>query len=287
MSAPAAALLSDGKRLHLQHGPIDLIIGAEGARECAFDAARKRFATILDELVKELPLLREKMKKDRAKPRGETALRMDNATRTFASDSYITPMAAVAGAVADTVLASMVRTADLSKAYVNNGGDIAIHLTAGQKFTMAMAGHDCSDLGRIEIGSSDGIGGVATSGRHGRSLSLGIADSVTVVAKTAAAADSAATLIANAVDLPGHPAVQRAPACEIDENSDLGTVPVVRACGPLADRDVEAALSRGEACAADYVSRGLIAGASLHLQGQTRVTSGRQLTLFEERRTYA
>ena len=44
-----ARLLPDGRRLHLQHGPIDLIIGAEGAREVAFAAARVRFETLLKE----------------------------------------------------------------------------------------------------------------------------------------------------------------------------------------------------------------------------------------------
>jgi uncharacterized protein len=76
--------------------------------------------------------------------------------------------------------------------------------------------------GAIEITRDMPVRGIATSGRHGRSLSLGIADSVTVLAATAAAADAAATLIANAVDLPGHAAVRRAPACSLDPDSDLG-----------------------------------------------------------------
>ena len=64
--------------------------------------------------------------------------------------------------------------------------------------------------------------GVATSGWRGRSFSLGIADAVTVLAATAAAADAAATIIANAVDLPGHPAIARRPASELEDDSDLG-----------------------------------------------------------------
>ena len=35
------ALLSRG-RLHLQHGPIDLVIGVDGARDIAFDGAETR-----------------------------------------------------------------------------------------------------------------------------------------------------------------------------------------------------------------------------------------------------
>ena len=67
--------------------------------------------------------------------------------------------------------------------------------------------------------------GIATSGWRGRSFSLGIADAVTVLADRAAAADAAATIIANAVDLPGHPAIVRVPACELAPDSDLGRAP--------------------------------------------------------------
>ncbi len=38
-------------------------------------------------------------------------------------------MAAVAGAVADHILAAMIAGRRLAKAYVNDGGDIALHLT--------------------------------------------------------------------------------------------------------------------------------------------------------------
>ncbi len=62
MAGPVAALLGNGDRLHLQHGPIDLVIGVEAAlpdgRQRAFEAAAHRFDTVLSELVEELPLLR-------------------------------------------------------------------------------------------------------------------------------------------------------------------------------------------------------------------------------------
>ena len=52
---PTAHLLPDG-RLHLNHGPIDLIVEAFGARgdvQTAYGRASDRFATILEELVAE------------------------------------------------------------------------------------------------------------------------------------------------------------------------------------------------------------------------------------------
>ena len=77
-----ARLLPDGQTLHLQHGPIDLIIGAEGAREAAFAAARARFETVLDELVAELPLLRREVGDW---PAGVVARRMVSAVRPHAA----------------------------------------------------------------------------------------------------------------------------------------------------------------------------------------------------------
>ena len=55
-------LLPDGRRLHLQDGPIDLIVEAFGAPreiESAYRAAGARFITVLDELCGELPHLRQ------------------------------------------------------------------------------------------------------------------------------------------------------------------------------------------------------------------------------------
>ena len=97
------------------------------------------------------------------------------------------------------------------------------------------------------VDADDPSRGVATSGRHGRSFSLGIADAVTVLAKTAASADAAATIIANAVDLPGHPAIIRRPACELQPDSDLGPRLVTREVGELAGNEIEEALAAGEA----------------------------------------
>ncbi len=181
---------------------------------------------------------------------------------------FATTMAAVAGAVADEVLAAMCGNADLDRAYVNNGGDIAIYLSPGNAFRLAIAGLDHRDLGRIQVNSDDNIRGIATSGRGGRSLSMGIADSVTVLAATGAAADVAATLIANAVDLPDHPAVQRTPANQVDPDSDLGGRLVVTDCGSLSSGDVATALNRGADIARRMKIARLISGAALFLQGR-------------------
>ena len=126
---------------------------------------------------------------------------MHAATAPFA-DRFVTPMAAVAGAVADTVLAAIRTTPGIERAYVNNRGDIAIHLTPGQVIDIGVVPELRRPLATaaLRLRHGQGIGGVATSGWDGRSFSLGIADAVTVLAASAAEADAAATLIANAVD---------------------------------------------------------------------------------------
>lgn len=283
---PAAHILSCGKRLHLQHGPIDLIIGADGDRQHAFRAATERFQTILTDLVSELPELRLPFTHNVPPPKGATALRMDQAVRPFIETAFVTRMAAVAGGVADTVLNAM-NVADISRAYVNNGGDIALHLTIGTNFTMAMAGHDGAELGSIKINFDDPIRGIATSGRHGRSQSRGIADSVTVLAHDAATADIAATLIANRVSLLKHPAIIRQPASDLDDNSDLGNLPVVTNVGHLMPHEVDQALRSGRTQADTYIYRNMISGAALFLQDQSVTTCPAQFSITQRTPHYA
>ena len=276
-AGPVAALLDGGSRLHLQHGPIDLVIGADapapGGRARAFAAAAARFEGVLDELVAELPVLRARVAASLPPPQGPVARRMHAAVLPHA-DVFITCMAAVAGAVADEILAAMTAALPLTRAYVNNGGDIAIHLGEGARFTGAMAGLDGRDLGRIALTAGDGIGGIATSGAGGRSFSQGIADSVTVLARSAAGADAAATLIANAVDLPGHPGIRRQPARDLQPDSDLGARLVVTGVPALPPARIAQALDAGAARAAGLRDDGHIAAAALFLQGGQRLVGG-------------
>lgn len=276
---PTAALLSDGQRLHLQHGPIDLIIGVDGDRSTAFAAAKTRFETVLPEIVAELNLLRAQS--PAVATQGEIPRKMQLAARLFDQDAFITAMAAVAGSVAETVLQAMVKEATIKRAFVNNGGDIALYLTPGQRFKMAMAAYDGGTLGHINVDYESPVRGIATSGRHGRSHSLGIADSVTVLAKTAAVADVAATLIANAVDLPGHRQIQRVPATDWDENSDLGSQKIITGCGILSKAETTAAISNGMSRAQQFQVAGHVIGAGLFLNGQARTTDATLITALE------
>jgi ApbE superfamily uncharacterized protein (UPF0280 family) len=266
--APAARLLADG-RLHLQHGPIDLVIeafGEAGEVTLAYRQAWQRFQDILTVLVAELPLLRRRVDDDHPGVEGPIARRMLGACRPHAG-RFITPMAAVAGAVADEILAAAIAGRSLAKAYVNNGGDIALHLASGETLAAGVVGDvDRPAIdGIATIAAAMPVRGIATSGWRGRSFSLGIADAATVLAADGAAADAAATLVGNAVDL-DHPAIERAHACDLDETSDLGERLVTTAVGRLGSADVALALARGAACAEAMRLAGLIHGAVLVLQ---------------------
>jgi uncharacterized protein len=266
MDRPSA--YRSGDHLHLRHGPIELILMADGDRDGAFRAAWARFPSILPELVAELPLLRQPVGQDAA---GPVARLMVTACQPHGS-VFVTPMAAVAGAVADAVLAAMTQCA-VTRACVNNGGDIALHLTPGAHFSMGIAAPDGRALGRIDLTHDDAARGCATSGFGGRSHSFGIADAVTVLAPTAAMADVAATLIANDVDLPGHPAIRRQPADMLQPDSDLGSRLVVTGRGALSAAEVSQALDRGAATARAIWDRGLALAIALFLDGQSRLIS--------------
>lgn len=263
-ASPQATLLPDGKRLHLHHGPIDLIVGVSGEmRDLCFERATECFQNILIELIKELDTLRLTLTSD-VSFTGSVAKRMAEAARSY-TDVFVTPMAAVAGAVADEVLAATLSGNVPRKAYVNNGGDIAFHLSEGEIFEVL------SPAGLLTITSQDSARGIATSGWQGRSHSLGIADAVSVVAKTAAAADVAATLIANATNLPDHPAVGRCPAKQLSPDSDLGERLVTTHVGYLSTLDVDKALQAGTRLASDYAARGLVKTVAISLQDQSHI----------------
>ena len=266
-------LLPDGRRLHLQHGPIDLIVGASGAEAeiaAAYGQIGAAFRDVLQRLVDELTLLRTPLGEARPQPAGPVARRMVAACWPHRA-VFVTPMAAVAGAVADEMLAALTAGRALETAYVNNGGDIAIHLAPGAALDLGIVAAIDSPAIDATARLSHGIPvrGIATSGWRGRSRSFGIADSVTVLAGDAAAADVAATLIANEVTV-DHPAIRRRPAAELDDDSDLGDRPVTVAVGEVPAAAVAQALDRGARAARSMRRAGQIAAAMLVLRARHR-----------------
>ncbi len=286
MAMAAQRALLPGGRWHFQHGPIDIVIDADGdsaAVQAAHAAAWARFQPLLPELVAELPLLRRPVVAGGANPlQGPVARRMWAACAPLraAAQGFITPMAAVAGAVAQELIGAYQRPG-ITRAWVNNGGDIALHLALGasarvglfadlSRFGADALARTAAGLLRTDAGfavlHADPVRGVATSGWRGRSHSRGIADSVTVLAATAAMADAAATVIANAVDV-DEACIQRAPASSLRDDSDLGERLVTVAVPPLPAALVQLAVQLGLACARSLQQRGLVHAALLVCQG--------------------
>jgi ApbE superfamily uncharacterized protein (UPF0280 family) len=270
--AAVATFLSDG-RLHLQHGPIDLIIeanGDAGGISIAYKAMAKRFETVLDELVPELATLRKEVSSvDNVK--SPIAERMIIAARKF-DDEFVTPMAAVAGSVADEIVEIGWTSSSLKKLYVNNGGDIAFRVGSGEQVVVGVAKSVIAPtlIGRLHFSANSTVRGVATSGFGGRSRTFGIADAVTVVSSCAADADVAATLIANHVSLGSHPQIKAVTANSVDATSDLGDRLVTSSVGNLTQLEIETALDNGEQKARAMCSNGTIEGAFLVLRGSVR-----------------
>lgn len=276
MNGAVGARLADG-RLHLQHGPIDVLIecwGEAGEMGAAYEQAAARFETILAELVGELPRLREPVGAQYPLLRGAVARRMAAAVWPLRG-VYVTPMAAVAGAVADELMRALLHDRQLDKAYVNDGGDIALHLAAGQTIDVGIVGNISQPAldATSRIHAALPVRGIATSGWRGRSQSLGIADAVTILARSAAEADAAATLVANAVNI-DHPGIVRRPARSLKEDSDLGDLPVTVDVGVLPAHEVSKALENGAAAAATLHASGAIHAAYLALQGQALAYPG-------------
>jgi ApbE superfamily uncharacterized protein (UPF0280 family) len=263
------------------------VIGAEGRPDvlaAADTAAWARFESVLAELVAELPRLRQPVPDDAgACPlQGPMARRMWLACRPLRAEAagFITPMAAVAGSVAQELIACYQRPG-IQRAWVNNGGDIALHLAPGASARVGLfadlANFDAEALARTAAGklrtdagftvhAGDPVRGVATSGWRGRSQSRGIADAVTVLAASAAMADAAATVIANAVDV-DDARIQRQPAHSLRDDSDLGERLVTVAVPPLPAELVQQALQRGLACAQRLQAQDLVHAVLLVCQG--------------------
>jgi ApbE superfamily uncharacterized protein (UPF0280 family) len=279
-------MLPDGRRLHMHDGPIDLIVevfGEVAEIKGAYAAASDRFDAVLDELCSELTMLRQPWRDDLAVD-GPIARRMVQAVAPHGRSTFITPMAAVAGAVAEEILESMTTHARLSKAYVNNGGDIALYLAGGEDFGVGMIDRPDrpSLFGTLRIHATHPVRGIATSGWRGRSFSLGIADAVTVLAQSAADADAAATIIANAVDLPASQKIGRVGACELAPDSDLGERLVTQSVAHLSPEEIQQALDAGAIAAAHLHTENLICAAALRLQGETRIVGAHAESLVEE-----
>ncbi len=261
---------------HLRHGPIEIFMqidAEERVKNQAWDYIQAIFPQILPNLAKDYPIYRHFLTKKLPKTDNIIGQKMINACAPFAKYK-ITPMAAVAGSVAEFICDDISNKFELSRIFVNNGGDIALFLRENQQFTIAICTNPEIDIipAKIQINHQDKINGVATSGWRGRSFSLGIADAVSVLASTASRADAAATIIANHVNIPDKNIV-RVPANTLNPDSDLKNMLITQFVPILSENQVQIALERGLKIAQDFKNQGLITDAFLALQNRILTTA--------------
>lgn len=272
-------------KLFLNIGPIQMMISAEkkgvGSNELAEAGARKAIKT-LEALCRHLDIARSNIcgiDRSMVFPKPLTVM-LQAARATGANDA--TPMLAVAGAIAQMVTEKLMKLG-ADKVVINNGGDIALGLTEGNQTTVGII----TDMraGNVEfvktIKAGDDIRGVATSGLGGRSLTKGIASSVTVFARTASQADACATIICNATGL-DDPRIHKSRAEDIDPNTDIRGAMVTTHVDKLPEELVKKALQQGKDQADRYITEGTICGAVLYLQGHCVMTPEILVTPREE-----
>ena len=251
----------EDNKLFLRHGPINIVLEAIGIdKDLAYQNVKEYFETILEQLVLDMDLLKKEVVFNR-KFNNKISQSMQDATEKY-SPTFITPMAAVAGSIADNILRVLINDTNLEKAYVNNGGDVSFYLNKNQIMKSSLAAIPNMIA---EIKYKDKSRGIATSGWRGKSFSRGIADSVTVLADNAAMADAAATMIGNAVDIYNHPKIKKRPANEIYEDSDLNNLLITFEVGNLTKFEIKEALKNGYQTALQYVENDLINTALIQL----------------------
>lgn len=186
-------------------------------------------------------------------------------------ESTLTPMAAVAGAVADA-LKEFLNHEGIETLSVNNGGDISVFNSTDRTLTIDI-GDIRNSKGPQRMLSVRGLTdyGVATSGLGGRSLTLGLADTVTVVAPTAALADAAATFVCNHTNTMSDK-VRRIRAVEVDPLTDIPDEMVTIQVNQLTREDRNKALQNGLTVASNLQKSRLIYGSVIVLQGDMVTT---------------
>ena len=188
-------------------------------------------------------------------------------------DQTVTPLIAVAGAVADEV-ADFVFNKDtgVSKVIVNNGGDIALRLRNEQNVKVGIRTDVCRKSWSyvLNMDSSSNIGGIATSGFGGRSFTKGIATAAVAVATNASLADVTATLLGNATNVDS-PLIERQLAEDVYPATDIRGHWVTTKVGAISESEIEEAIENGFAKAREFQDKRLILGALIALRQQVRI----------------
>ena len=260
--------------MFLEIGPASLVIqGEKNGKPYEFEKELlvEKVKSILGEIREFLPVLKQKAYKIKnTKHMPDVPKKMVEAVKTI-DEASLTPMAAVAGSVADGIK-EFLKNEGLDLVSVNNGGDISIFNKKGRGLKI--------DIGDIHTGESSPYMlkieqlidfGLATSGFGGRSFTLGLADIVTVIAATGAVADAAATFICNCTNIDSDQVI-RQKASEIDPLTDIPDDNITMRIGKLNEIDILNALENGLDIAANIKNKKHIYDAIIKFQGHMVTT---------------
>ena len=258
----------------VDHGPVYLKIRTESAGQPVHEAAvqgAQAAITALEEVARFLDVAKgEDQGSALASDYPAVLRRMISAVRAV-GDSTLTPLAAVAGAIADVAAEASVRQG-ANKVVVDNGGDIAIRIKGSESVTVGIvtdSSHDSCSY-KVRIDASSGIKGVATSGLGGRGFTKGIASAAVALCSSGALADACATYLANAATIE-HAAIQRCLAEQIDPNTDIRGHKVVLEVGHLPEEACRQALATCVSEIDRLIRKGILLGALIAVRGLVAV----------------
>jgi ApbE superfamily uncharacterized protein (UPF0280 family) len=265
----------DEESVLVECGPMRLVIRAWNQKQPQIKLARRaaeRSISYLERIARCRPLLSRPIPEIEDLPEDELALGMISSTRAI-GDHDLTPMAAVAGTIADAV-ANWLFEREATRVVVDNGGDIAVRLAEGEAVNVGVRPsiRSSSVSHVLRLDSQMQSWGVTTSGFGGRSFTRGIASAVTALAASASFADSASTAIANACFVENEN-IQQIPAELLDPSTDLSGVPVTVRVGQLSRAQLLAAFDKALQRAEDLVARGVIIGALISQDNLFSMTS--------------
>ncbi len=269
-----SAHLLPGGAVLVECGPMRLVIDARIGRV----AQPQQALRAADEAVKFLegvaaarPFLGRDYRERMARVTEPLALKMIASVQAV-GDADLTPMAAVAGTIADAV-ADFLFQRGMTRVLVDNGGDIAIRSCDGEPVAVGIRPQvDRPGISHtVVLGPERTAWGVATSGLGGRSLTRGILEAATIIAADAGSADAAATAVANASYI-ADSAVVRKPAEAIDPHTDIAGLDVTVRVDPLAEKSKELAIDQALRRAEQLIDSRIILGAFVECQGRTAMT---------------
>ena len=260
----------------VDYGPMRMVISVFEKEKPLIDLAREGAhlaILVLEDLANFLPVIKRKVLGLKVKENiPEVVQTMIEATKRM-EEPDLTPLASVAGAASDVVADFIFRQRG-TKVIVDNGGDIAIRLREGEvaKVGVKTDIHAARPTYLFSIDSSMGIGGVATSGLGRRSFTKGIASAATVLSKTAALADAAATVIGNFTNVEDS-GIRRSLAERIYPDTDIAGEWVTTGIGSLSAGKIDKAVRNGLSKAYTLCERGLIKGSLVAVKDRVLWTS--------------